>query len=93
MGLLPLRRQASLVLADGGDRSCPVMYCVEIQSTVSISTQRVVLHTLAVVESIDIGSFVEGDLSLSSSLPKTVSAETPSSFVPCRSEPQRQKIR
>lgn len=59
LGLLPLRCLVCLVLANGGDHACPVLYRVESQSTVSSSIQRVVFHTLALVESIDIDSFAE----------------------------------
>lgn len=59
MGLLPLRCQACLVLADENDRACPTLYCLESQSTMSISARRVVYHTLARVESIDVGNFAK----------------------------------
>lgn len=59
LGLPMLRCQADVVLADGGARTYLALYRVESQSTVSVSTRRGVFHTLALVESIDIGSLAE----------------------------------
>ena len=59
LGLPLLRCQACLVLTDDGGRACPALYRLGSQTTVSISTRRVVFHTLALVESIDIGSFAK----------------------------------
>lgn len=59
LGLPLLHGQVCLVPTDGGGRTCPALYRVESQPTVSISTQSVVFHTLARIESIVIGSFAK----------------------------------